>query len=135
MDVVALVGRVLFSLLFLGAAFGHFKDRAAMTQYAKSKNLPMAEPAVLGSGVLMLLGGLSVLLGVWGDLGALLLFVFLVMSAVLFHDFWKQSDAAAQQVEQVMFMKNIALAGASLVLIATFGSEAIGWTLTPPLFL
>jgi uncharacterized membrane protein YphA (DoxX/SURF4 family) len=134
MDTVAVVGRVLFSLLFLGAAVGHIKDRVAMTEYAKAKKLPAAGPAVLGSGVLLLLGGLSVLLGVWGDVGSLLLLVFLVVSAVVFHNFWAQSDAATKQIEQVMFMKNIALAGASLVLFAGFASDSIGWTLAGPLF-
>ncbi|GAA5150297.1 hypothetical protein GCM10023321_15380 [Pseudonocardia eucalypti] len=133
MDLVAFVGRVLFSLLFLGAAFGHFKDSAAMTEYAKAKNVPLAGPSVLGSGVLLVLGGLSVLLGVWADLGSLLLFVFLVPAAVLFHDFWKQTDPATKQIEQVMFSKNIALAGASLVFFTGFATGAIGWTLTGPL--
>lgn len=134
MELVAFIGRVLFSLLFLGAAFGHFKDRAAMSEYAKAKNVPMADASVLGSGVLLVLGGLSVLLGVWADLGSLLLVLFLVPTAVLMHDFWKQTDPATKQVEQVMFMKNIALAGAALVLFTAFASRAIGWTLTGPLF-
>ncbi|HZZ47314.1 MAG TPA: DoxX family protein [Pseudonocardia sp.] len=134
MDTVALVGRVLFSLLFVGAAFGHFKDRVAMTEYAKSKKLPMAQVAVLGSGVVVLLGGLSVMLGVWPDLGSLVLCAFLVVSAVLFHNFWAQSDAATKQIDQVMFMKNIALAGAALVLYTGFIGESLGATLTDPLF-
>jgi uncharacterized membrane protein YphA (DoxX/SURF4 family) len=62
-----------------------------MTGYAQSRGVPAARAAVLLGGLLLLLGGLSVLLGVWADLGALLLLVFLVPTAVLMHGFWKES--------------------------------------------
>ncbi len=91
MDIVALIGRILFSAIFLSSAYGHFAQTAAMTGYAESKKVPAARLAVLGGGVLLLLGGLMVLLGVWGDLGALFLVVFLVPTALLMHK-WSSSS-------------------------------------------
>ncbi|MFE3261526.1 DoxX family protein [Nocardia sp. NPDC059091] len=136
MDVLVLIGRILFALLFLGSGFGHFAQRKTMVQYAQFKGVPMAELAVPASGVLLLAGGLSVLLGVWADLGTLLLLVFLVPTALLMHPFWKETDAEAKQTEMVHFNKDIALAGAALMLFAFFAhtGEDLGLTLTGPLF-
>jgi uncharacterized membrane protein YphA (DoxX/SURF4 family) len=136
MDVVALIGRILFALLFLGSAFGHLTKADAMAGYAASRGLPQPKLAVLGSGVLMLVGALLVLLGIWIDLGALLLVIFLIPTAVLMHPFWKETDAMAKQNEMIAFQKDIALAGAALLILALYagyGSE-LGITITGPLF-
>lgn len=136
MDVVALIGRILFAALFLGSAFGHFAQSEAMSGYAASRGVPQPKLAVLASGLLILVGGLMVLLGIWIDLGALLLVLFLVPTAVLMHGFWKETDAQAKQMEMIAFQKDIALAGASLVIFALYSGygENLGITITGPLF-
>jgi uncharacterized membrane protein YphA (DoxX/SURF4 family) len=133
MDVVLLIGRVLFAALFLGSAVGHLTQTDAMAGYAASRGVPMARPATLVTGVLILLGGLSVLLGVWGDLGALLLLVFLLPTAFLMHAFWRETDPTAKQAEMVHFNKDIALAGAALAFFWAFSQDP-GLTITGPLF-
>src|SRR5262250_1262934 len=105
MDVVVLIGRVVFALLFLSSGFGHFMQTEAMAGYATARGVPAAKNAVQLSGVVLLVGGLSVLLGIWADLGALLLVVFLVPTAVLMHGFWRESDAQAKQLEIIQFNK------------------------------
>src|SRR5215204_4532555 len=120
MDVVVLIGRILFSALFLGSAFGHLTQSEAMAGYTKARGVPAARAAGLGSGVLLLLGGLSVLLGIWADLGALLLVIFLVPTALLMHAFWKETDPMNRQTEMISFLKDLALAGAALALFALF---------------
>lgn len=135
MDVVVLIGRVLFAGLFLGSAVGHLTQTDAMAGYAQAKGVPSARFAVLATGVLLLAGGAMVLLGVWADLGALLLVVFLLPTAVMMHPPWKVSDPQERQAEQTQFMKNVALAGAALMLFAFFAStEDLGLMLTDPLF-
>ena len=136
MDVLVLIGRILFSALFLTSAVGHLTQTDAMAGYSKSRGVPAARAAVIGSGVLILVGGLSVLLGVWHDLGALLLVIFLVPTAVLMHGFWKETDPMARQTEMVAFSKDTALAGASLMLFALFAyvGDDLGLTITGPLF-
>jgi uncharacterized membrane protein YphA (DoxX/SURF4 family) len=133
MDVVLLIGRVLFAALFLGSAFGHLTQTDSMAGYAASRGVPMARPATLVTGVLILLGGLSVLLGVWGDLGALLLLVFLLPTAFLMHGFWGETDPTAKQAEMVHFNKDVALAGAALAFLWVFSQDP-GLTITGPLF-
>lgn len=70
MDVVVLIGRILFAALFVVSAYAHFGQTDAMTGYARSKGVPAAKLAVLLGGVLLTLGALSILLGLWPDLGA-----------------------------------------------------------------
>jgi uncharacterized membrane protein YphA (DoxX/SURF4 family) len=136
MDFLILIGRILFAALFLFGAMGHFSQAKAMTGYAQSKGVPMAGPAVYIGGVLLGLGGLSVLLGIWPDLGALLLVLFLVPTAVLMHGFWRESDAQARQTEMTQFFKDLGLAGAALMLLGLFAQlgDDLGWVIAGPLF-
>jgi putative oxidoreductase len=136
MDVVVLIGRVVFALLFLSSGVGHLMQTDAMAGYAQARGVPAARASVLLSGLLLLVGGLSVALGVWADLGALLLVLFLVPTAVLMHGFWRETDPNARQVETIQFTKDIALAGAAFALFGFFAGVGhdLGLTITGPLF-
>jgi putative oxidoreductase len=136
MDVVVLIGRVVFALLFLSSGFGHFMQTDAMAGYAAARGVPAPKAAVQLSGLLLLVGGLSVVLGVWADLGTLLLVLFLVPTAVLMHGFWRETDPNARQLETIQFTKDIALAGAAFALFGFFAGVGpdLGLTLTGPLF-
>jgi uncharacterized membrane protein YphA (DoxX/SURF4 family) len=136
MDVVILIGRILFVGVFLTSAVAHFAQAKQMTGYAQSKGLPLAGPAVFIGGVLLGLGGLSVLLGIWPDLGALLLVIFLVPTAVLMHSFWRESDPQNKYMEQIQFFKDLGLAGAALMLVGLFAAlgDELGLVITAPLF-
>ncbi len=134
MDLILVIGRILFGGFFLMSGINHFTKLEAMTGYAKYKKLPAAKLGVLISGLMLVIGGLSVILGYYVDLGALLLAIFLVLAAVIFHNFWKESDATAKQNEMLAFMKDIALAGAALILFALVvkhGTDLdFGWALS-----
>jgi putative oxidoreductase len=118
MDIVMIIGRVLFALVFLASGINHFTKTQAMTGYAQFKKVPAAKASVLLSGLLMVLGALSVVLGVYADLGALVLAVLLLAMALKMHDFWAQSDPQAKQTETVAFFKNLSMAGAALFIFA-----------------
>lgn len=135
MDVVFLIGRILLAVLFVLSAVGHFANAEGMAQYAAAKKVPAAKLGVLGSGVLALLGGLSLILGVWIDLGALLLVLFLLPVTAMMHDFWAQTDPQVKQTEQISFNKNIALIGGALILFyAVNVMQSVPLGLTGPLF-
>ena len=93
-----------------------------MTGYAKYKKLPAAKLGVLASGLFFLLGGLYIVAGIWVDLGALLLAITLILAAVIFQNFWTETDATARQTAMMGFNKDLALAGASLILFALVAS-------------
>ncbi|MFC5799910.1 DoxX family protein [Streptomyces formicae] len=136
MDVLVLIGRILFVLVFLPSGVQHLVQSKAMGGYAASKGIPAPVAATVLSGLVLIAGGLSVLLGIWADLGALLLAVFLFPTAVLMHNFWKESDPQARQTETIMFLKDVGLGGAALMLLAFFSyvGHELGLTLTGPLF-
>ncbi|NBM18641.1 DoxX family membrane protein [Streptomyces sp. GC420] len=136
MDVLVLIGRILFVLLFLNSAIGHLTQTKAMAGYAQARGVPAATAATFGSGVLLLLGSLSVVLGVWADLGALLLFAFLLPTAVMMHAFWKEADGQARQMEMIQFFKDLSLAGACLMVLAfvAYVGDELGLVITGPLF-
>jgi putative oxidoreductase len=132
-DVIVLIGPVVFVLLFFPSAMGHLTQAEGMAGYAGSKGVPAAKAMLLGSGVLLAVGALSVILGVWGDLGALLLMILLVPTALLMHPFWKESDPAVKMNETTHFNKDIALAGGALAFLALFSLDDLGLALTGPL--
>jgi uncharacterized membrane protein YphA (DoxX/SURF4 family) len=118
MDVAMVVGRILFGLVFLGGAAGHFLQTDMLVKIVESKGLRPARALVLGSGVVQLAGALMVVLGLWADLGGIVLFAFLVPTAVLVHNFWRETDPQEKMLEQVHFNKDISLAGGALFLAA-----------------
>jgi putative oxidoreductase len=130
-----LVGRVLFGVVFVAGGIGHFTHTAATVEFARAKGLKLAQPAVLLSGAVMILGAAMIAFGVWADLGALLLVVLLLPTAVVMHAYWRESDPQARAMEQIQFTKDISLVGAAIMVfgfVAAFGNE-LGFTLTPPL--
>ena len=135
MDEVLLVGRILFAILFVFSGLGHFQRHRMMVEYARQAKVPFAELAVPTTGLMIVVGGLGVAFGVWGDLAALLLVVFLIPTAFFMHRFWGV-DAQTQMMQMPHFLKDISLAGASLVLFYLFyeGGDALPYTLTGPLF-
>jgi uncharacterized membrane protein YphA (DoxX/SURF4 family) len=131
-DVVLLVGRVLFALIFIKSGIEHLTKLNATTGYAQFKKVPSPKLAVIVTGLMLIIGGLYVALGIFADLGALLLAIFLIVSAFMMHNFWTIQDEQAKQGETPHFFKNIALAGAALIIFALvstgteFGPEIRG---------
>ena len=122
MNAVMLIGRILFAFMFVASGLNHLTKAEAMAGYAAYKKVPAPKLANLLSGVLMILGGLSIILGVYADLGAVVLAVLLVAMAVKMHDFWN-AEGEAKQPEMIGFMKNISMAGGALFLFAYAATE------------
>ena len=119
MKYLVLLGRILYAAIFIMAAPGHFA--AGTIGYAASQGVPMASIAVPMSGLIALAGGLSILLGYRAKWGAWLIVLFLAPVTVMMHNFWAMTDPNMAQIQQIMFMKNLSMLGAALM-IAHFGS-------------
>lgn len=104
------LGRVLIALMFINAGISKITGYAGTQAYMESQGVPGALlPLVI---LVELVGGLAVVVGWQTRIAALLLAGFCVASAVLFHlDFDNQTQA-------IMFMKNVAIAGGFLFLVA-----------------
>jgi putative oxidoreductase len=118
MEYLFLLGRILFGGFFLINAFRHLTGFSAMAPYAASKGVPAPKMAVFGSGLLLALGGLSILLGAKPRWGVLFLALFLIPVSFTMHNYWADKDPQARQMNEIQFHKNLALLGAALMLLA-----------------
>jgi putative oxidoreductase len=117
MNIAFLIGRIIFGGYWLMASFNHFKNLNYMSEYAKARGTPSPKLAVAGTGVILLLGGLSMLLGVYPAIGIVLLIIFLLGVSFQMHTFWKVDDAQMKQIDMINFTKNMALVGALLMFL------------------
>ncbi|MFB6118672.1 DoxX family protein [Halosegnis sp.] len=117
-----LLGRILFGGVLAFMGLNHFLNLDEMAGYAEFKGLPAPRFGVVASGVLLVAGGLGVVLGVFPGLAAGALATFLLVSAVVFHDFWTIEDPEDQQAEMTNFLKNVFGAGAALAFLAVGGA-------------
>lgn len=117
-DALFLIGRIVLGLFYLFNASNHILNVKAMAGYAKSKGVPLPTLATLGTSMMLLLGGLSVMLGIYPDVGVALLVIFLVPTAFIMHNFWTVSDPQMRMMEMIQFSKDLALAASALMFLA-----------------
>lgn len=111
---LSLVGRILLAVMFIMAGFGKFTDPAGTIAYMQNATFPIPRPdlAVYAVAALELFGGLALVLGVLARPAAFALALFTIAAAVGFHMNF------ADQMQMIMFMKNLAVAGGLLLLTA-----------------
>lgn len=119
MDIILIIGRMLFGGYFIYNAYNHFAHTHALAGYAASKGVPEPKLAVLGSGLLLFVGGLSVFLSVRPEVGVWALVLFLVPVTYTMHAFWKE-EGEAKAMQKIQFGKNTALLGAALMFAALY---------------
>lgn len=119
MKYIFLIGRVLFSLIFIVKSLEHFSS--SMINHAAGSGVPMAPFLVPLSGIIALIGGLSILLGYKAKIGAWILIIFLIPITFLMHQFWLTEDVFENMMHQLCFFKNLSILGGALM-ITYFGS-------------
>jgi putative oxidoreductase len=112
-----LIGRIMFGGFFLYNGIHHLLKADEMAPYAGAKNVPAPELTVKLTGVPLVIGGASLLLGIKPRYGALAILGFLAGVSPIMHDFWSREDPHERQMEMINFMKNVALAGGALALM------------------
>ena len=112
-----LIGRLLFGGFFLYNGINHLRNRKSLAQYAAAKGVPKAEAAVTATGIMLAIGGTSILLGVKPKVGAAAIIGFLAGVSPIMHDFWKAEDPNQRMNDMINFVKNMALLGAALALM------------------
>ena len=116
--VVVLVGRVLLALLFIFAGFGKLSDIGGTAGWFGSIGLPLPTIAAILVGLLELVGGLAIIVGFQTRLFAIAIAVFTIAATLIAHTNF------ADQIQLLMFLKNISITGGLLVL-AAFGPGAL----------
>ena len=113
-----MVGRVLFSTYFLAMGMSHlvhFREHAA---FIGGKGVPLARSATILTIVMMVSGGVLVLFNWHTSIGGALLFGIIFPAPFFLHHFWNETDSYSRLSEFAHFIKDLALAGAALLLIS-----------------
>ena len=114
---LVVVGRVLLALMFIMAGFSKLGNISGTAGYIASGGLPLASVLAVVVGLLELLGGIAIAIGFHARWAALALGLFTIAASLLFHKFWAVAPEQAF-VQQLMFMKNLSVAGGLFTLAA-----------------
>ncbi len=118
MHIIASIGQIIFGAYWLYNGINHFTGLTPMTGYAAAKGVPAPKASVIIGGILLVLGGLGILLGLYTRLAILLLIIFIIPVTLMVHNFWAVTDQNQKMSERISFTKNAALF-ASLLLLWT----------------
>jgi putative oxidoreductase len=117
------IARILLALMFVLAGFGKLTGLEGTAGYIASKGLPAPMLLAVATGVLELVAGVLLIIGWQARWAALALAGFTVVASVLFHNYWAM-PAEQQRMQQLMFMKNLAVTG-GLLFVFAFGAGAL----------
>jgi uncharacterized membrane protein YphA (DoxX/SURF4 family) len=118
-SVILLLGRIFFVAMFVVSAWGNVVNHQRYVTLTKGK-LPVPYAAGWPVGVWQIVATVSVVLGIWPDVGVLMIAAFLVPTTILFHPYWTFSDPTQRLTQRGSFLRNVSLLGATLALFALF---------------
>lgn len=116
-SLVSLAGRILLAYMFIPAGYAKLTNISGTAGYVASGGLPFPSLMAVLAGLLELLGGIALVLGWQVRWAGLALALFTLAAGVLFHAYWSAPEAQ-QMVAQLLFLKNISIAGGMLVVSA-----------------
>ncbi|HEV8419935.1 MAG TPA: DoxX family protein [Actinomycetota bacterium] len=132
-----LIGRILFVIFpsYVSGYSFHLKSSKMAEGYAQSVGFPV--PAVAGwpAGLWLVVASISVALGIWPDIGALMFAAFVIPAAWYFHRFWEIEDPTQKQAQTMFFYRNVMMLAASLIMFGFFAGvgDALRFSITGPL--
>ena len=114
-----LAGRVMMAALFIPSGFSKLAGFQGTVGYIASKGLPLPQLGAVAAIVVELLVAAALLLGWRTRWAALILVLFTLAAAVLFHDYWAVPPEQ-KMMQAINFWKNVAIAG-GLLFVAAHG--------------
>jgi putative oxidoreductase len=122
---LTLIARILLAAIFITAGLSKIGGFEGTVGYIASKGLPFAGLIAALTIVVEVLGGIAIVVGYKARVAGLILAIFTILAAIIFHNFW---DAPADQayVQNIMFMKNMSMAG-GLLLLTVFGAGGLSF--------
>lgn len=115
LNILAIIGQFIFGLYFIYSGLKHFTQMKGMSGYAGSKGVPMPGFLVPFSGLMLIVGGLSVVTGLYLVYGLALLAIFMLIVTPAMHNFWAEKDGMMRMNSMIQFTKNLAILGAILL--------------------
>jgi uncharacterized membrane protein YphA (DoxX/SURF4 family) len=122
---------VLFPGIFSGYLF-HLKTPQAAEGYARAMGFPYPQVAGVPAGLWLVVASLSIALGVYPDIGSLMIAAFMIPTAWYFHGFWRLEDPQQKQMQMMLFFRNVITFASALIMFAFFAvfDEALRFALT-----
>ena len=117
-NAAALVGRILLALIFITSGFNKIMGFEGTVGYIASKGLPLPQVGAIVAILCELGGGLLLAIGFKARWAALVLALFTLAAAILFHNYWALSDAAQIAANKINFWKNVSISGGMLMVFA-----------------
>jgi len=114
---LTVVGRVLLALIFITSGFSKLAGLQATAGYIGSVGLPAPGVLAVLVGAFEVVAGIALVVGFKARWAALALGIFTLLASILFHAYWS-TPADQQFVQQLMFMKNLAIAGGLFIVTA-----------------
>jgi len=118
--IAPLLGRILLALIFLLSGVNKIGGFSATAGWMAAKGLPMADVLLVLTIVVEIGAAIMIMIGWKARLGALALVLFTIPVTLIFHNFWAV-PADQHQLQMIMFMKNLAMIGGMLFIMA-YGS-------------
>lgn len=114
----ALVGRLMIAAIFIISGFNKLGNFSGTAAFMSGAGLPAAEILLVLTLLIEIGGGLMILLGLYTQSTALLIFLFMIPVTAVFHNPWGAIDPAQAQQQMIHFLKNLAIMGGLLCLYA-----------------
>lgn len=128
---IILLGRLLVGFFYLLPAYENIFQAASKVGYAAAKGVPFPEFLVPFSGLLLLIGGLSILTGYQTKIGVAALVLFFIPVTLMTHAFWTIQDPMMRMIEFHSFLSNVGLLGSALLFLAIPTTWTVPATLLP----
>ena len=121
-SIVPLIGRILLSGVFILGGIGKIFGFSMEEGFVAAKHLPLPAVALSIALVIELAGGLAILAGLYTKFTSWIVFLYMIPTTFLFHNFWAMQGADRLD-SMIHFEKNLAIMG-GLLILATFGAGA-----------
>ncbi len=121
-SIVPLIGRILMSVVFILGGIGKITGFSFEESMVAGKHVPLPAVALAIALIIELLGGIAILIGLWTRAVAWIVFLYLIPTTLLFHNFWAMTGADRMD-NMIHFEKNLAIMG-GLLILATLGAGA-----------
>ena len=115
--IVLLIGRIVAGLFYLYAGINNFSNLPKSVGFAAYKGVPLPLLAVIVASTLLVIGGMSILVGYKPQIGVAAIILFLLPVTLMMHNFWVIDDPQVRLEEMRSFLSNLALAGSSLMFL------------------
>ena len=116
-DTLLLLARLALGAIFVQSGFGKLTDLAGFTAGLEGMGVPLAAVLAPLGAVVEFFGGLALVLGAWTRPAAVLVAGFTVAATLIAHRFWAV-PAEQQAMQTIQFMKNLAIVGGLLGVVA-----------------